>query len=167
MNTNWAVVGIPEFYKMWPANYGLWAMSINIFAKESSRSDWGSNPRPTATPPSTKYQRSNPLSQITILKKNGSLDSGIQGWYLSTRHVANSGELLYTLHYNLYALICQTNTNICKKNTCQPLIKVCSRNSGALKTAQQSKGMQRYHESQYPILKVAKSAYFGVGCGIW
>jgi hypothetical protein len=26
--------------------------SINIFAKESSRSDWGSNPRPTATPPS-------------------------------------------------------------------------------------------------------------------
>jgi hypothetical protein len=31
--------------------------SINIFAKESSRSDWGSNPRPTATPPSTKYQR--------------------------------------------------------------------------------------------------------------
>jgi hypothetical protein len=37
---------------------------INIFAKESSRSDWGSNPRPTATPPSTKYQRSNPLSQI-------------------------------------------------------------------------------------------------------
>jgi hypothetical protein len=28
---------------------------INIFAKESSRSDWGSNLRPTATPPSTKY----------------------------------------------------------------------------------------------------------------
>jgi hypothetical protein len=27
--------------------------AINIFAKESSRSDWGSNPRPTATPPST------------------------------------------------------------------------------------------------------------------
>jgi hypothetical protein len=51
---------------------------FNIFAKERSRSDWGSNPRPTATPPSTKYQRSNPLSQIAILKKNGSLDSGIQ-----------------------------------------------------------------------------------------
>jgi hypothetical protein len=47
---------------------------INIFAKEN----WGSNPRPTATPPSTKYQRSNPLSQIAILKKNGSLESGIQ-----------------------------------------------------------------------------------------
>jgi hypothetical protein len=28
--------------------------------------------------PSTKYQRSNPLSQVAILKKNGSLDSGIQ-----------------------------------------------------------------------------------------
>jgi hypothetical protein len=51
---------------------------INIFAKESSRSDWGSNPQPTATPPSTKYQRSNPLSQIAILKKNGYLDSGIR-----------------------------------------------------------------------------------------
>jgi hypothetical protein len=35
----------------------------NISAKESSRSDWGSNPRPTATLPSTKYQRSNPLLQ--------------------------------------------------------------------------------------------------------
>jgi hypothetical protein len=67
---------------------------INIFAKESSRSDWGSNPRPTAAPPSTNYQCSNPLSQIAILKKNGSLDSGIQAWY--PRHVANSGELLYT-----------------------------------------------------------------------
>jgi hypothetical protein len=41
-----------------------------------------------STPPSTKYQRSNPPSQIAILKKNGSLDSGIQAWYLSTRHVA-------------------------------------------------------------------------------
>jgi hypothetical protein len=30
---------------------------INISAKNSSRSDWGSNPRPTATPLSTKYQR--------------------------------------------------------------------------------------------------------------
>jgi hypothetical protein len=49
-----------------------------------------------ATPPTTKYQRSNPLSQIAILKKNGSLDSGIQSWYLSTCHMANSGELLYT-----------------------------------------------------------------------
>jgi hypothetical protein len=28
-------------------------MYIIIFAKECSRSDWGSNPRPTATPPST------------------------------------------------------------------------------------------------------------------
>jgi hypothetical protein len=28
--------------------------------------------------------------------KNGSLDSGIQAWYLSARHMANSGELLYT-----------------------------------------------------------------------
>jgi hypothetical protein len=36
-------------------NYNFY---VNIFAKESSRSDWGSNPRPT---PSTKYQRSNPL----------------------------------------------------------------------------------------------------------
>jgi hypothetical protein len=40
--------GIANFHKL----------HINIFAKESSRSDWGSNPRPTATPPSTKYQRS-------------------------------------------------------------------------------------------------------------
>jgi hypothetical protein len=40
--------------------------------------DWSSNPRPTATPPSTKYQRFSPLSQIAIRKKNGSLDSGIQ-----------------------------------------------------------------------------------------
>jgi hypothetical protein len=31
------------------------AIVINISAKESSRSDWGSNPRPTATPLSTKY----------------------------------------------------------------------------------------------------------------
>jgi hypothetical protein len=61
-------------------------MYTNISAKNSSRSDWGANPWPTATP----------LSQIAILKKNGSLDSGIQAWYLSTRHVANSGELLYT-----------------------------------------------------------------------
>jgi hypothetical protein len=76
--------------------YNIQCKYNNIFAKESSRSDWGSNPRPTATPPSTKYQRSNPLSQIAILKKNGSLDSGIQAWYLSIRHVANSGELLYT-----------------------------------------------------------------------
>jgi hypothetical protein len=29
------------------------ALSINIFAEKSSRSDWGSNPLPTATPPST------------------------------------------------------------------------------------------------------------------
>jgi hypothetical protein len=34
----------------------------NISAKESSRSDWGSNPRSMATLSSTKYQRSNPLS---------------------------------------------------------------------------------------------------------
>jgi hypothetical protein len=31
-----------------------------------------------------------------FIKNNGSLDSGIQAWYPSTRHVANSGELLYT-----------------------------------------------------------------------
>jgi hypothetical protein len=49
---------------------------VNISGKKCSRSDWGSNPRPTATPPSTKYQRYNPLSQIAILQKNGSLDSG-------------------------------------------------------------------------------------------
>jgi hypothetical protein len=54
-------------------NYPVYFLEIS-----SSRSDWGSNPRLTATPPSTKYQRSNPLSQIAILKKNGSLDSGIQ-----------------------------------------------------------------------------------------
>jgi hypothetical protein len=74
----------------------LLLLYINISAKKSSRSDWGSNPRPTATPPGTKYQCSNPLSQIVILKMNGSLDSAIQAWDLSTRHVANSGELLYT-----------------------------------------------------------------------
>jgi hypothetical protein len=55
---------------------------INISANKSSRSDWGSNPRPTATPPSTKYQLSNPLSQIAILKKNGSLDSGMLGYHI-------------------------------------------------------------------------------------
>jgi hypothetical protein len=51
-----------KYYSTLPLNF-----YINIFAKESSRSDWGSNLRPTATPPSTKYQRSNPLSQIAIL----------------------------------------------------------------------------------------------------
>jgi hypothetical protein len=61
----------------------------NISAKKSSRSDWGSNARPTATPPSTKYQSFKTLWARSILKKNGSLDSGIQAWYLSTRHVAN------------------------------------------------------------------------------
>jgi hypothetical protein len=50
---------------------------INYFRKVPGR-DWGSNPRPTATPPSTKYQRFSPLTQIAILKKNGALDSGIQ-----------------------------------------------------------------------------------------
>jgi hypothetical protein len=47
----------------------------------------GSNPRPTATPPSTNH-----LSQIAIHETKGSLDSGIQARYLCTRHVANSGE---------------------------------------------------------------------------
>jgi hypothetical protein len=71
---------------------------IFIFLGEKcSRSDSGSNPRPMATPPSTKCQHFSPLSQITILKKNGSLDSGIQVWYLSTHQVFNSKELLYTM----------------------------------------------------------------------
>jgi hypothetical protein len=44
----------------------------NISEKKRVRSEWGSNPRPTATLPSTKYQcsKSNPLSQITIPKKD-------------------------------------------------------------------------------------------------
>jgi hypothetical protein len=67
------LVGRPE----WVTIY------INISAKESSRSDWGSNPRPTATPPST----TNALTlwaRSPFLKKNGSLDSGIQAcWHFS------------------------------------------------------------------------------------
>jgi hypothetical protein len=69
------------FFWFWKFNNFKWNLStgnhflyINIFAKESSKSDWGSHPRPTATPPSTKYQRSNPLSQIAILKKNSIYD---------------------------------------------------------------------------------------------
>jgi hypothetical protein len=57
-----------------------------------------------ATPPSTKYQRSNPRSQIAILKKNASLDIGIQVWYLSTRHVANS---IYVPHCTLKSKVGQ------------------------------------------------------------
>jgi hypothetical protein len=59
-------------------------MCINISAKKSSRSDWGSNPRPTATPPSTKYQRSNPLNQIAIrfIKRMVLWTVASQAWYL-------------------------------------------------------------------------------------
>jgi hypothetical protein len=61
---------------------------INIIsAKESSMQ--GLEPA-TATPPSTKYQRLTPLSQIAILKKewlSGQWHSGM---------IPNSGELLYT-----------------------------------------------------------------------
>jgi hypothetical protein len=39
-------------------SFHFWRVIFNIFAKESSRSNWGSNPRPTATPPSTKYLQS-------------------------------------------------------------------------------------------------------------
>jgi hypothetical protein len=67
--------------------------NINTLAEKSSWSDWGSNLRLMATPPSTIYQHFSPLSQIAILKK---MESGIQAWYLSTRHAANSGEHLYT-----------------------------------------------------------------------
>jgi hypothetical protein len=42
---------------------------INISAKKTSRSDWGSNLWPTATPPSNRYQRFSPLCQIAILKR--------------------------------------------------------------------------------------------------
>jgi hypothetical protein len=51
---------------------------MNISAKKSSRSEWGLNARPTAKHRLALYQCFNPLSQIAILKKNGSLDSGIQ-----------------------------------------------------------------------------------------
>jgi hypothetical protein len=75
---------------LWHTRY---ATCINISAKESSRADWGSNPRPTATPPSTKCQRSNP-SQIAILKR-------MVLWTVTFRH-DTSGELLYTQCFLVY-----------------------------------------------------------------
>jgi hypothetical protein len=41
-----------------PTLYTTDPPNMNISAKKSARSDWGTNPRPTATPPCTKYQRS-------------------------------------------------------------------------------------------------------------
>jgi hypothetical protein len=52
---------------------------INIFSGEKFHVWSGLEPATSATPPG--YQRISPRSQITILKKNGSLDSGIQAWY--------------------------------------------------------------------------------------
>jgi hypothetical protein len=84
------------------ATHYCWG-TVYFSAKKCSRSDWGSNLRPSATPPCTKYQHSNPLwAKSPFLKKKGSLDSGIQSWYLSTRHVANTGELLYTQLNSVY-----------------------------------------------------------------
>jgi hypothetical protein len=48
-----------------------------ILAGKCSRSDWGSDPRPMATPRSTKYQRFSPLSQIAILGNYVKLDDNV------------------------------------------------------------------------------------------
>jgi hypothetical protein len=53
-----------RYFMIWPVPVVFF--SINIFAKESSRSDWGSNPQPTATPPSTKYQCSNDINRVNV-----------------------------------------------------------------------------------------------------
>jgi hypothetical protein len=74
----------------------LSSILINISAKESSWSDWGSNPQLRQHRLALNTNALTLWARSPFLKKNGSVDSGIQAWYLSTCHAASLGELLYT-----------------------------------------------------------------------
>jgi hypothetical protein len=65
----------------------LW--KLIIFSREKFQVWLGHEPATYGNTACTKYQRFSPPSQIAILKKNSSLDRGIQAGYLSTRHMVN------------------------------------------------------------------------------
>jgi hypothetical protein len=75
-------------------------------AKKSSRSDWGSNPRATATPPSTKYQRPNPLSQFGFRVRSSlktSADVGLPATFSPNRQELEC----HTALKCIFCILCQ------------------------------------------------------------
>jgi hypothetical protein len=85
------------------SSYMLWYMYINrtilIFLRRKVPGQTGARTRDLR-----QHRLALNTNALTLWARlpflKSSLDNGIQVWYLSTRHVANSGELLYTqCHY--------------------------------------------------------------------